>query len=216
MSKETLGQVAALKAHLALNVRNVESSVEFYKKLFGLEPSKTRPGYAKFDAQNPPLNLTLNEAAFGERGALSHLGIQVAETADVLALREQWMARGLETRDEMQTNCCYAIQDKTWVSDPDGNRWEAFVVLKDDVALTTMCCATDTATAHAQEETANASPSAQTATALSSAQMAIAPSSTVLDDAAEASVCCEPMAAGACLTEACCTTEQAEPVAISR
>jgi catechol 2,3-dioxygenase-like lactoylglutathione lyase family enzyme len=68
-SKQT---VQALKAHLALNVRNVEQSIEFYKKMLGIEPSKVRPGYAKFDVQNPPLNLTLNEAAFSERGALSH------------------------------------------------------------------------------------------------------------------------------------------------
>ncbi|HEU4796269.1 MAG TPA: VOC family protein, partial [Pyrinomonadaceae bacterium] len=80
--------VQALKAHLALNVHNVERSIEFYKKLLGLEPAKVRTGYAKFDVQNPPLNLTLNQHQFGERGALSHLGIQVASTADVLATRE--------------------------------------------------------------------------------------------------------------------------------
>ena len=73
----TTNTVQALKAHLALNVHNVERSIEFYKKLLGLEPSKVRSGYAKFDVQNPPLNLTLNQHEFNERGALSHLGIQV-------------------------------------------------------------------------------------------------------------------------------------------
>ncbi len=73
-------QVQALKAHLALNVHNVEQSIEFYRKMLGIEPSKVRTGYAKFDVQNPPLNLTLNEYNFAERGALSHLGIQVAST----------------------------------------------------------------------------------------------------------------------------------------
>jgi catechol 2,3-dioxygenase-like lactoylglutathione lyase family enzyme len=138
-SKQT---VQALKAHLALNVRNVEQSIEFYKKMLDLEPSKVRPGYAKFDVQNPPLNLTLNEAAFRERGALSHLGIQVESTEDVLQMRRQWADAGLLTRDEMQTNCCYATQDKTWVQDPDGNEWEAFVVLKDNLETTNLCCAT--------------------------------------------------------------------------
>lgn len=137
-------QVQALKAHLALNVRNVEQSIEFYKKLFGIEPSKVRTGYAKFDVQNPPLNLTLNEHLFTERGALSHLGIQVASTDDVLATRERWVSSGLITRDEMQTSCCYAVQDKTWVRDPDGNEWEVFVVLQDNLAESAPCeCGTN-------------------------------------------------------------------------
>jgi catechol 2,3-dioxygenase-like lactoylglutathione lyase family enzyme len=137
-SKEN-DQVRALKAHLALNVRNVEHSIGFYQKMLGIEPSKVRQGYAKFDVQNPPLNLTLNEVAFKERGALSHLGIQVGSTDDVLSMRQKWEAAGLITREEMQTNCCYATQDKTWVRDPDGNEWEAFVVLQDNLPETAAC-----------------------------------------------------------------------------
>lgn len=137
--------VQAIKAHISLNVREIGRSIEFYQKLLGLEPSKVRSGYAKFDVQNPPLNLALNEVPFNERGALSHLGIQVASTAEVLALREQWSREGLTTRDEMQTSCCYARQDKTWVTDPDGNEWEAFVVLEDNLPETSgaderTCC----------------------------------------------------------------------------
>lgn len=82
--------INTLKAHLAINVSDVGSSIEFYKKMLGIEPSKVRKGYAKFDVQNPPLNLTLNQNAFQGRGALSHLGIQVAGTADVIAVRDQW------------------------------------------------------------------------------------------------------------------------------
>ena len=132
-------QVQTLKAHLALNVHNIERSIEFYQKMLGIEPSKVRTGYAKFDIHNPPLNLTLNEHSFGERGALSHLGIQVASTDDVLKIRERWMESGLLTRDEMQTSCCYALQDKTWVRDPDGNEWEVFAVLEDNLAETAPC-----------------------------------------------------------------------------
>ena len=131
--------VQALKAHLALNVKDVQVSLGFYRKLLGIEPSKVRTGYAKFDVQNPPLNLTLNQHTFHERGALSHLGIQVASTDDVLAIRERWTEAGLLTRDEMQTSCCYALQDKTWVRDPDGNEWEVFVVLADNLAETAPC-----------------------------------------------------------------------------
>lgn len=125
--------VGVLKAHVALYVGDVGRSIEFYRKMLGLEPCKVRRGYAKFDVQEPPLNLTLNERAGAVRGTLSHLGIQVASTADVLALRERWRAAGLGTFDEMQTSCCYAVQDKTWVADPDGNEWEAFVVHKDNL-----------------------------------------------------------------------------------
>jgi catechol 2,3-dioxygenase-like lactoylglutathione lyase family enzyme len=140
-------EVKVLKPHVSINVRNVAESVEFYRKMFGIEPAKVRSGYAKFDVQNPPLNLALNEAPVAERGALSHLGLQVASTEDVLALRARWAEAGLATRDEMQTACCYAVQDKTWVSDPDGNQWEAFVVLEDHLpeasgSGTSDCCAT--------------------------------------------------------------------------
>jgi catechol 2,3-dioxygenase-like lactoylglutathione lyase family enzyme len=150
-------QVTALKAHLALNVHDVERSIEFYKKLLDLEPSKVRTDYAKFDVQNPPLNLTLNERSFHERGALSHLGIQVRTTDDVLAVRERWIAAGLLTRDEMQTSCCYALQDKAWVRDPDGNEWEVFVVLEDNLAETSPCeCGTKVDQASATVDETNA------------------------------------------------------------
>ena len=132
--------VSALKAHLSLNVRNVDRSIQFYRTMLGIEPSKVRTGYAKFDVQNPPLNLALNEGEVSSRGALSHLGIQVASTEDVLAIRQKWNDAGLVTRDEMQTNCCYAVQDKTWVHDPDGNGWEVFVVLEDNLAESNACC----------------------------------------------------------------------------
>ncbi len=125
--------VQAIKAHVAINVRDLGASLAFYRKLFDLEPSKVRTGYAKFEVANPPLNFSLNERSFNETGALSHLGIQVASTGDVLAIREQWHRRGLVTRDEMQTDCCFATQDKTWVLDPDGNEWEVFVVLEDNL-----------------------------------------------------------------------------------
>jgi catechol-2,3-dioxygenase len=131
---ETSTKINTLKAHLALNVKDVSNSIEFYKKMLGIEPAKVRTGYAKFDIQNPPLNLTLNQVTFEGKGALSHLGIQVATTEDVSAMRSNWQERGLIPRDEMQTTCCYALQDKTWVHDPDGNEWEVFVVLADNLS----------------------------------------------------------------------------------
>lgn len=143
----TPAEVRVLKAHLALNVRDVERSIEFYQKMLGIEPSKVRTGYAKFDVQNPPLNLTLNQHSFNERGVLSHLGLQVGSTENVLATRERWAEAGLVTRDEMQTRCCYAVQDKTWVRDPDGNEWEVFVVLEDNLPEAAPCECGDKVTA---------------------------------------------------------------------
>jgi catechol 2,3-dioxygenase-like lactoylglutathione lyase family enzyme len=129
-----------VKAHVAINVKSVPDSIEFYRKLFGIEPSKVRTGYAKFDVENPPLNFTLNENPI--QNSLSHLGIQVASTADVLAVRDRWNSEGLSPRDEMNTTCCYAVQDKSWVKDPDGNEWEVFAVLQDNLPeAERSCCA---------------------------------------------------------------------------
>jgi catechol 2,3-dioxygenase-like lactoylglutathione lyase family enzyme len=158
--------VQALKAHLSINVSNVEQSIDFYRRLWGIEPSKVRSGYAKFDVQNPPLNFTLNEGRFNGRGALSHLGIQVASTADVLSVRRRWIEQGLLPRDEMQTSCCYALQDKAWVRDPDGNEWEVFAVLEDNLPETAPCeCGDQVGTAaidstSAEEAAASAAPAA--------------------------------------------------------
>lgn len=143
-------EVQALKVHLSLNVRDVATSIDFYRSMFGIEPSKVRTGYAKFDVENPPVNLALNEVPdLVGPGALSHLGIQVRSTDDVLATRLRWERVGLVTRSEMQTTCCYAKQDKTWVHDPDGNEWEVFVVLEDNLPETTAsasCCVSPVAT----------------------------------------------------------------------
>jgi catechol 2,3-dioxygenase-like lactoylglutathione lyase family enzyme len=182
--QEKTSGVRTLKAHLALNVRSVEQSIEFYRKMLGIEPSKVRARYAKFDVINPPLNLTLNEVAFKERGALSHLGIQVATTDDVLAMRARWAEAGLVSRDEMQTNCCYALQDKTWVSDPDGNEWEAFVVLEDNLKETAACCGAEQTAAQTDAQ-AEAQSGVQ-AVAGACATTVDAP----VDSQAQASSCC--------------------------
>jgi catechol 2,3-dioxygenase-like lactoylglutathione lyase family enzyme len=159
MSQST--NVTVLKPHISLNVTDIEKSVEFYKKLFGAEPVKfirgkstvhsivrekngesaenERFGYAKFDLTSPALNLVLNEVPFTPGGSLSHLGIQVASTDDVLSVRSQWEKAGILTVDEMQVDCCYALQDKTWARDPDGNEWEVFVVLANTSPETTSC-----------------------------------------------------------------------------
>ena len=124
--------MAVLRPHLALTVSDVDRSVPFYRALLGREPAKRRPGYAKFEVEQPALNLTLNAGVrAGSLGALNHAGIQVSSTDDVLAARDRLSASGLATFDEMDTTCCNARQDKIWVHDPDGIPWEVFAVLED-------------------------------------------------------------------------------------
>jgi predicted lactoylglutathione lyase len=135
-----------MKTHISLNVTNVAASAAFYQKMFGVAPVKQKSDYAKFDIANPPLNLTMNQNRIAQGGALSHLGLQVETTGEVLEMTKRWNESGLRTVEEMQTDCCYAMQDKTWVSDPDGNKWEVFVVLGDtegkDISASA-CCAPD-------------------------------------------------------------------------
>ena len=133
-----------LKPHVSLNVTNLDASVAFYEKLFDVPASKRRPGYAKFDLAAPSLNLSMVEAPRSGVNA-SHFGIQVATTEDVLEAAARLKRGGLATRAEEDTTCCYAVQDKIWVEDPDGNMWEVFVVKSDSPSLRaegTTCCAT--------------------------------------------------------------------------
>lgn len=132
-----------LKAHVSLNVSNIDQSVAFYEKAFGVAATKRRPGYAKFDLTSPSLNLTMAEAPRTGVNA-SHFGIQVASTEDVLEAKARFEAVGLATFSEDDTTCCYAVQDKVWVEDPDGNSWEVFVVKADAPVMkadASSCCA---------------------------------------------------------------------------
>ena len=132
-----------LKPHVSLNVADIERSVAFYQKAFGVQASKRRPGYAKFDLESPSLNLTMVEAPRTGINA-SHFGVQVASTEDVDEARRRFEAAGLTTASEENTACCYALQDKVWVEDPDGNSWEVFVVKADAPimkASQSTCCA---------------------------------------------------------------------------
>lgn len=133
-----------IKPHISLNVSNIAASVAFYEKAFGVSATKLRPGYAKFDLSAPSLNLTMQEAARTGVNA-SHFGIQVASSEDVAAAWARFKAAGLATRTEDDTECCYALQDKVWVEDPDGNAWEVFVVKGEATVMerqttSTGCC----------------------------------------------------------------------------
>jgi catechol 2,3-dioxygenase-like lactoylglutathione lyase family enzyme len=118
------------RVQLALNVDDIDEAVAFYAKLFDAEPAKRRPGYANFAIAEPPLKLVLLENS-GEGGSLNHLGVEVESTDEVVAATRRFMAEGLETRIEDGTTCCYALQDKVWVTGPGGEPWEVYTVLAD-------------------------------------------------------------------------------------
>ncbi|MBD3883710.1 VOC family protein [Phormidium tenue FACHB-886] len=127
--------MTTFKTHIALKVSNIEKSVAFYQAMFGVTPVKHKVDYAKFDLDNPALNLTMSLSDRIEpHGTLSHMGIQVDSTKTVQQAIDRFKSAGLATFEEQNTDCCYALQDKVWVTDPDGNRWEIFVVKVADTA----------------------------------------------------------------------------------
>lgn len=134
-------------AHMGLNVTNLEKSISFYSKMFGQEPVKRKPGYAKFLLEKPGLNMTLTEVPAVKGNQVNHFGIQVDSTDEVHHHMKRLREAGLSIElVEQNTTCCYALQDKFWVIDPDGNRWEFFYT-KADVehvaGKATACCTTD-------------------------------------------------------------------------
>jgi catechol 2,3-dioxygenase-like lactoylglutathione lyase family enzyme len=137
------------RVQLALNVADLDSAVEFYATLFGTQPAKRQPGYANFAIDDPPLKLVLMEQTglrgHGVEGALNHLGVEVETPDDLAAASRRLRAEGLPAEAEHRTTCCYAVQDKVWVEDPDGAPWEVYTVLADapdgpDRAPSTPCC----------------------------------------------------------------------------
>ncbi|MDQ6846126.1 MAG: VOC family protein [Candidatus Dormibacteraeota bacterium] len=118
------------RVQLAINVTDVDAAVAFYSKLFGTEPAKRRPGYANFAIAEPPLKLVLIESV-DAAPTLNHLGVEVFSPEEVVATTQRLAAAGLETAEENGVECCYARQDKVWVSDPDGAPWEVYTVLAD-------------------------------------------------------------------------------------
>jgi catechol 2,3-dioxygenase-like lactoylglutathione lyase family enzyme len=142
------------RVQLALNVSDLEVAIEFYSKLFGTAPAKRHSDYANFAIDDPPLKLVLIEKADerddGITGALNHLGVEVATPEEVATTSARLSRDGLATSEEVGTTCCYAVQDKVWVEDPDGAPWEVYTILADAPVETGIkgdgtCCAAEDA-----------------------------------------------------------------------
>ncbi|MBD8007663.1 ArsI/CadI family heavy metal resistance metalloenzyme [Bacillus norwichensis] len=131
--------------HLGINVTNLETSIEFYQKLFGMPPIKVKVDYAKFLLEIPGLNFTLNVQDEVKGNQVNHFGFQVDSLEEVLTHKDRLETEGFFAREEMDTTCCYAVQDKFWVTDPDGNEWEFFYTKTDSEVEeqdSTSCCIT--------------------------------------------------------------------------
>ncbi len=133
------------RVQLALRVADLEGSIAFYSRLFGVEPAKRRPGYANFAIAEPPLKLVLIEGTAGEPTRMDHLGVEVETTDQVTAAAGRLAAEGLATVTEEDTACCYALQDKVWVTGPGNEPWEVYVVKAEADTLDkqegSACCA---------------------------------------------------------------------------
>ncbi len=133
--------VKMMNVHIGLNVKNLEESKEFYRRFLSITPAKEKDGYVKFLTIEPNLNLTLTQVDEVQGNIINHLGVQVNSKEEVLMHKERLEKEGFFAREELNTNCCYAIQDKFWVTDPDGNEWEYFYTKQDlNIEDSTVCC----------------------------------------------------------------------------
>lgn len=150
------------RVQLALNVSDLEAAVAFYSKLFASPPAKVRPGYANFAISDPPLKLVLIERAEGRGsgigGALNHVGVEVESTEEVARTTSRLRADGLHTTEEHETTCCYAVQEKVWVEDPDVMPWEIYTVLADAPPQAGSCGDTQSMCCDLQAEAAPVAP----------------------------------------------------------
>jgi len=115
-----------MRLQLALNVADLDAAIDFYSKMFGVPPSKTKPGYANFAIAEPPLKLVLFEGA-GDPGTINHLGVETETADEVVAAESRLSGAGLTTTGIDDTICCFAEKTETWVDGPDGTRWEWYV-----------------------------------------------------------------------------------------
>ncbi|MFR9799125.1 ArsI/CadI family heavy metal resistance metalloenzyme [Streptomyces sp. MS06] len=148
------------RVQLALRVPDLDASIAFYSRLFGTEPAKRRDGYANFAIAEPPLKLVLIEGVPNEDTRLDHLGVEVESTEAVHAATGRLSEAGLETTEENDTACCYALQDKVWVRGPGLEPWEVYVVKADADSLArqpgSACC-----TGQASPDTGTKEPAAE-------------------------------------------------------
>lgn len=140
------------RMHIHVGVKNIDDSVRFYSALFGTQPVKLKPDYAKWMLDDPRINFAISTRA--EKMGVDHLGLQVDDASELQALRDQMSAANISTHDDGETTCCYAKSEKSWVEDPNGVAWEAYHTMEDaqifsakEEAGTGACCVPEPKTA---------------------------------------------------------------------
>ena len=117
------------RIHIHVGVEKLDESIRFYSAVFGAEPVKTKPDYAKWMLEDPRVNFAISTRA--SKNGVDHLGIQVEENDELEELRERVRAANLAVFHEGATVCCYAKSEKSWVQDPSGIAWEAYRTMED-------------------------------------------------------------------------------------
>ena len=115
------------RLQLAINVSNLKAGIDFYTRMFGVQPAKVKDGYANFEITDPPLKLILFDANDSEGGTINHLGVEVDEVAEVDEAEKRLSQSGLNTSGVDETVCCFAEKTETWVQGPDNISWEWYV-----------------------------------------------------------------------------------------
>jgi catechol 2,3-dioxygenase-like lactoylglutathione lyase family enzyme len=134
-----------MRLQLALNVSDLDQAIDFYTRMFGVEPAKVRPGYANFAVADPPLKLVLFEGQ-GEPGSINHLGVETETADEVVAAEARLTGADLETSGVADTRCCYAQKTETWLTAPDDARWEWYVKTGDSEQMTNIVVSSGGAT----------------------------------------------------------------------
>ena len=117
------------KMHIHVSVDNLEKSIKFYNSLFGSKPSKQKKDYAKWELEAPKINLAISER--GTKPGVDHLGLQAETEEEMAIIRKRIKSSNLETFNEGETTCCYAVSDKSWLQDPSGLPWETYHTMED-------------------------------------------------------------------------------------
>ncbi|MBR9920055.1 MAG: glyoxalase/bleomycin resistance/dioxygenase family protein [Bacteroidetes bacterium] len=141
-------QNPSMRMHVSLFVSDIKSTRRFYDRFFKKDPVKQKSDYLKYELDDPGLVISFLENKSKANGSFGHLGFRVSDKEKLQNYLQAVTANGLLTLEENDTHCCYARQDKFWVTDPDGYSWEVYQFIEDvgqndtqkEEAITRSCC----------------------------------------------------------------------------